>query len=104
MAAAILMRRLFADDARRNDIESPQMARACLGDINCFLVRREADAIRHDHWLDKFADQTAIGPGVVEAPEVHLARAPLAMVGEVETAVTVEDNVVRALKRIPVAG
>jgi hypothetical protein len=37
---AILVRRLFADDARRNDIESPQMTGACLGNIDRLLVGR----------------------------------------------------------------
>ena len=38
MAAAILMRRFFADDARRNDVECPQVTGACFSNIDTLLV------------------------------------------------------------------
>ena len=76
----------FPHFAGRRNINSPEMARIGFGDLDVRLVGRKPHAVRRVHGVCEFANQAAIGACVIEPAAIDLARAALAMVGEIKSA------------------
>src|SRR3989454_131892 len=91
------------DLARPGELPGPDAAGPRLGDVEPAPVGREADAVRRIEREEDLADARAVGARVEDAGAVAVALAHLAVVGEPEAAARVEDDVVRAAERPPVA-
>ena len=78
-----------------DDVEGPQPRRLGLGDIERLAVGRQADAVRRDQRVGDLDDARAVALGVIDAADIHVARPPLAEIGEVDAAVRVADQIVR---------
>src|SRR5262249_11792880 len=102
-AAAGCERHPRPDLARRDDVPLPDATGEGLCNVYLAAVRREANAVRRVEGIDHLPDERAVRPGVVDAAPVPIALADLAVVGEPEAAVAVEDQVVRAAQRVAVA-
>ena len=89
--------------ARGRDVEGPEASRGGLGDVEGALVRAETDAVGGLEGEDDLADEVARGRGVEDARDVAGAAVALAVVGEVEVALTVEDEVVGTLQGFALA-
>src|SRR5262249_24392695 len=73
------------------------------GGIQHAIVRRQSHAIGKRDREHQLADLAAVGFRVVDAATIDLAFAPLAVHGEVEAAITIEDQVVRSVQQPAVA-
>ena len=80
------------------------MARIGFGDIDVRLVGREPYAIRRVQRVGEFADQAAIGVRIIKPAAIDLARAALAVVSEIKSALGIEDEIIEAAQRVAVAG
>ena len=86
------------DDARTFQIEGPHPARHCIGHVNRLLVRGEANAVRAGIVEVQFLGfARAIGQEE-QAAEIAVAGIGLAMIGEIEIAGLVEDEIVRSFQ------
>src|SRR5205823_378082 len=91
------------DLTRPGQLPVPDAPGPRLGDVEPAPVGREADAVRRIEREDHLAYARAVGARVEDAGAVAIALAHLAVVGEPEAASRVEDDVVRAAERPPVA-
>src|SRR5262249_7352980 len=81
-------------DTERDEVEGPEPAGVGFRDIDGGAVGRQADAVRREQGIGDLDDAGAVRQRVVE-PAAHLKPwIALAMVGEVEAAMPVEDAVV----------
>ena len=88
------------DRARRRQIEGPQPRGRRFRDIDRVFIRRQSDAVGRQHAEYAFDDLPGARLDVIERTDIHVAGATLAEIGEPETAVPVEHQIVRALQRV----
>src|SRR5262249_39188405 len=84
------------EHAGRLHIERPELLRVGVVAVDDALVRRQPDAVERDRRMNRAGKMRAVWPRVVERAVVTLVPEALAEVGEPESALAIEDEIVRA--------
>src|SRR3984893_1751995 len=94
---------LFAQDTGLDDVEGEEARGFGVGDIDGLLVRRQADAVGGQHWMDELDYLRAVRKRVVKPAVVAVAPPSLSKIGEVKPTLAIEDDVVRRRQFVPAA-
>src|SRR5690606_13862294 len=89
--------------ARCLDPPGPETSGRCFGHIERAAVRRQSDPVRSDQRIGNLTNHAAIALRLIDRALIELAALTVAVIGEIEAAMAVEDDVVGRQQRIVAA-